>query len=130
MDILFWMSICNSFQDYLEPSMVQCEDSHFLSWYDDHLKMVSIISEHGMCLYAKDIDAAGTNMFSTGRLDLAWEMLASSRSTMSLGKLVNRDSRRIQNSEMSLPDSAISTRRYTASCQSSNLALMLKNISF
>ncbi|XP_017252670.1 uncharacterized protein LOC108223102 isoform X1 [Daucus carota subsp. sativus] len=105
--------------DYLEPSMVPCEDSHFLSWYDDHLKMVSIISEHGMCLYAKDIDAAGTNMFSTGRLDLAWEMLASSRSTMSLGKLVNRDSRRIQNSEMSLPDSGISTRRQSASSLSS-----------
>ena len=94
--------------------MVPCENSHSLGWYDDHLKMVSTISEHGMCLYAKDIDAARTNMFSTGRVDLTWEMLASSRNTMALGKLVNQDSRRIPNLEMGLAKSSISSQRYTA----------------
>ncbi|KAK1384333.1 AAA domain-containing protein [Heracleum sosnowskyi] len=101
--------------DYLEPSMVLCEESHSLSWHDDHLKMVSTMSEHGMCLYAKDIDAACTDMFSAGRVDLTWEMLASSTSTMALGKLVNWDSRRIQNLEMGPPKGGIPSQRQSAS---------------
>lgn len=77
--------------------MFPCETSHSLSWYDDQLKMASTISEHGMCLYAKHLDAASTNMVSAGRVDLAWEMLASTTYTMALGKLVNQDKERIQN---------------------------------
>lgn len=94
--------------------MVPGEISHSLSWYDDHLKMVSAISEHGMCLYAKDINVASTNILSTGRVDLTWEMLVASTNTMALGKLVNQDCRRIQNLEMGIPKSGISSQRYTA----------------
>lgn len=110
--------------------MVPCEKSHSFSWHDDHLKMVSTMLEHGMCLYAKDINAASTDMFSAGRVDLTWEMLASSTSTMALGKLVNQDSKRIQNLEMGPPKSGIPSQRYTAYCQSSILVLMLKKFYF
>lgn len=88
------------------------ETSHSLSWYDDQLKMVSTISEHGMCLYAKHIDAASTNMVSAGRVDLAWEMLASTTNTMALGKLVSQDIKRIQNLELGLSKGGNLSQRY------------------
>lgn len=110
--------------------MVPCEKSHSLSWHDDHLKMVSTMLEHAMCLYAKDIDAASTDMCSADRVDLTWEMLASSTSTMALGKLVNQDSKRIQNLKMVLPKSEIPSQRYTAYCQSSSLVTRAQKISF
>ncbi|KAL8133734.1 hypothetical protein AgCh_008972 [Apium graveolens] len=101
--------------DYLEPSMFPCETSHSLSWYDDQLKMASTISEHGMCLYAKNLDAASTNMVSAGRVDLAWEMLASSTYTMALGKLVSQDMKKIQNLEVGLSKNGNLSQRESAS---------------
>ncbi|KAK1386884.1 putative P-loop containing nucleoside triphosphate hydrolases superfamily protein [Heracleum sosnowskyi] len=101
--------------DYLEPSIFPCETSHSLSWYDDQLDMVSTISEHGMCLYAKHLDAASTNMVSAGRVDLAWEMLASTTNTMALGKLVSQDIKRIQNLEVGLSKSGNLSQRESGS---------------
>lgn len=93
--------------------MFPCDTSHSLSWYDDQLKMVSTMSEHGLCLYAKHIDATSTNMVSAGRVDLAWEMLASTTNTMALGKLVSQDKKRIENLEMGLSKSGNLSPRYT-----------------
>lgn len=59
--------------------------------------MTSTMAQHGMCLYAKEISAVGSNIES--RVDLAWEMLTSSTNTMALGKLINQEKRTIQSLE-------------------------------
>ncbi|XP_017243940.1 uncharacterized protein LOC108215858 [Daucus carota subsp. sativus] len=101
-------------RDNLKPSMFQCETAHSLSWYDDQLKMVSTISEHGMCLYAKHIDAASANIISSGRVNLAREMLASATNTMALGKLVGHHKKRIQKLDMGLSRSGNLLERESA----------------
>lgn len=105
--------------------MVPCENSRSVSWCDDQLKMVSTISEHGMCLFAKDIAVVNSNMVPASVVDLAWEMVASSTNTMALGKLVNQDYRRIQSLEMEPPKSCISLQRYTTLGLVSVLVAML-----
>ncbi|KAA8546400.1 hypothetical protein F0562_002861 [Nyssa sinensis] len=89
--------------DSLEPSMVPCEKSNAFSWYDDQLQMISTIAQHGICFYANEIAAVGSKMGSSSRVDLAWEMLASSTDTMALGKLLSQDRRTIRSLEMEPP---------------------------
>uniref|UniRef100_A0A5B7B8E5 AAA+ ATPase domain-containing protein n=1 Tax=Davidia involucrata TaxID=16924 RepID=A0A5B7B8E5_DAVIN len=89
--------------DYLEPAMVPCEKSHAFSWHDDQLQMTSTIAQHGICFYANEIDTVGSKMGSSSRVDLAWEMLASSTNTMALGKLVSQDRRTIRSLETESP---------------------------
>ncbi|KAL6962143.1 hypothetical protein U1Q18_037097 [Sarracenia purpurea var. burkii] len=95
--------------DSLGPSMVPSEKSHSFIWYDDQMWMTSTIAEHGICFYAKEIAAAELNKCYVNRMDLSLEMLASSTSTMALGKLVSQDTR-IKSSEMGPLKSVISVR--------------------
>lgn len=96
--------------DNTEPSMTPSEKSHSFSWYDDHMSMTSTIAQHGICCYTKEIASVRPDNSSVNVTDLAWEMLASSTSTMALGNLVNRDME-IKSSEMATSKSVFSLKR-------------------
>ncbi|XVE60338.1 hypothetical protein DITRI_Ditri05aG0121100 [Diplodiscus trichospermus] len=80
-------------QDSLELLMIPYENSDEFSWSDEQLQMANTVSQHGFCLYAKEIDVIGSNMGFEQKVNLSQEMLASSTSTMALGKLLGHDAR-------------------------------------
>lgn len=73
--------------------------------------MASTIAQHGMCFYSKEIAAVVSRSGSVSKMDLASEMLASSRNTMALGKLVGQDMG-IENSRMGSVNSVSHIPRY------------------
>ncbi|KAK6257507.1 hypothetical protein QUC31_000966 [Theobroma cacao] len=79
--------------DFLDPLMIPSENLDAFSWCDEQLQMVNTVSQHGFCLYAKDIDAIGSKMGLELRVDLSQEILVSSTSTMALGSLLGQDGR-------------------------------------
>ncbi|XWS15124.1 hypothetical protein CRYUN_Cryun35bG0066900 [Craigia yunnanensis] len=80
-------------QDSSELLIIPSENSDAFSWCDEELQMANTVSQHGFCLYAKEIDAIGSNMGFEHRVDLSQEMLASSTSAMALGRLLGHDAR-------------------------------------
>ncbi|XP_019182102.1 PREDICTED: uncharacterized protein LOC109177240 [Ipomoea nil] len=97
--------------DSLEPSMIPCDKLESYSWPDDQLHMSSIIAQHGICLFAKEIANLELDNVSVNQLDLASEMLASSDSTMALGKRVGLDRREILTTELRPPKNFDSSKR-------------------
>ncbi|CDP18333.1 unnamed protein product [Coffea canephora] len=107
------VTLCQSqICDSLEPSLSPCEESQLGSWYDDHLHMSSIMAQHGMCFYAKESLAVGSNRDSVDRVDLAWEMLSSSTNAMALGRLLSVDRKLTGGTEERSEMSRCSFRRY------------------
>ncbi|XVF64587.1 hypothetical protein PTKIN_Ptkin09bG0180500 [Pterospermum kingtungense] len=80
-------------QDSLELLMIDSENSDAFSWCDEEMQMVNTVSQHGFCLYAKEIDVIGSNMGFEHKVNLRQEVLASSTSTMALGRLLVHDAR-------------------------------------
>ncbi|KAL3638815.1 hypothetical protein CASFOL_016722 [Castilleja foliolosa] len=80
--------------DSLVYSMVPSEKAHSYSYYDNQLEMLSILAQHGMCFYAKEIASFGSVVGSTKTVDLASEMLLSSANSVALGKLASRYQRK------------------------------------
>lgn len=78
-------------QDSLEMLIIPSENSDAFVWRDKQLQMANTISQHGFCLYAKEIDALRLKMGFEHRVDLSQEILASSTSTMALGRLLRHD---------------------------------------
>ncbi|KAG4194273.1 hypothetical protein ERO13_A06G043800v2 [Gossypium hirsutum] len=78
-------------QDSLEMLIIPSENSDAFVWHDKQLQMANTISQHGFCLYAKEIDALRLKMGFEHRVDLSQEILASSTSTMALGRLLRHD---------------------------------------
>nr|GLL44461.1 uncharacterized protein LOC109177240 [Ipomoea trifida] len=97
--------------DSLEPSMTPCDKLQSYSWPDDQLHMSSIIAQHGICHFAKEIANLEFDNVSVNQLDLASEMLASSDSTMALGKRVGLDRREICTTELRPPKNSYSSKR-------------------
>ncbi|KAK9270529.1 hypothetical protein L1049_026110 [Liquidambar formosana] len=116
------MLLSNCQFDSMERPMVPSEETDAISWCNEQLQMTSTFAQHGFCFYAKDIAALGSNLGSGSRVDLAWEMLASTTDTMALGKLVRQDVRTSwtpytgANLEMRLPKSGISLKSELESC--------------
>nr|XP_027089811.1 uncharacterized protein LOC113710932 isoform X2 [Coffea arabica] len=107
------VTLCQSqICDSLEPSLSPCEESQLGSWYDDHLHMSSIMAQHGICFYAKESLAVGSNRDSVDRVDLAWEMLSSSTNAMALGRLLSVDRKLTGGTEERSEMSRCSFRRY------------------
>ncbi|OIT27058.1 PREDICTED: uncharacterized protein LOC109214488 [Nicotiana attenuata] len=96
--------------DSLEPSMIPIEESHSYNWHDDQLQMSSIFAQHGVCLFAKEIASLGPNTASVYEVDLAWEMLTSTNSTMALGKMVGQSRRKHEGLHLRLPRTCHSFR--------------------
>ncbi|KAK4391087.1 hypothetical protein Sango_2172000 [Sesamum angolense] len=61
------------------------------------LDMSSIIAQHGMCFYAKEVASLGLGFTNTS--NLASEMLSSSASSVALGKLASQDQRKVDRSD-------------------------------
>ncbi|GFP89794.1 ATPase family aaa domain-containing protein 5 [Phtheirospermum japonicum] len=80
--------------DWLGSSMVPSEKAHSYTYYDSQLEMSSILAQHGMCFYAKEIASLGSVVGSMNLVDLASEMLSSSENSVALGKLASRDQRK------------------------------------
>ncbi|XP_022773235.1 uncharacterized protein LOC111315628 isoform X3 [Durio zibethinus] len=80
-------------QDSLELLMIPSENSDAFSWCDEQLQMANTVSQHGFCLYAKEIDVIGSNMGFEHKVDLRQEILASSTSIMAIGGLLGNDAR-------------------------------------
>ncbi|CAH9136284.1 unnamed protein product [Cuscuta epithymum] len=97
--------------DSLDPSIVSCHKSQSYSWDEDQLQMSSIVAQHGICLFTKEIANLGLDKLSVNQLDLASEMLASSSSTMALGKLVGFDSRETRSTDVWSPKSCYPSKR-------------------
>lgn len=93
--------------------MMPCDKLQTYSWPEDQLHMSSIIAQHGICLFAKEISNLEFDNVSVNQLDLASEMLASSDSTMALGKRVGLDRREICTTEVRPPKNSYSSKRYT-----------------
>ncbi|KAK8354885.1 hypothetical protein V6Z12_A05G250400 [Gossypium hirsutum] len=75
-------------QDYLELLMIPSADLVAVTWCDEQLHMATTVSNHVFCLYAKEIDAIGSNLGFERRVDFSQEMLAPSTSTMTLSRLL------------------------------------------
>ncbi|XP_073315237.1 uncharacterized protein [Primulina huaijiensis] len=85
--------------DSLRPLMSPCEKTHSYSFHDDQLKMSSILAQHGMCFYAKEIASLGSITGSAISLDLTTEMLSSSVSSIALGKLSSLERKMVEISD-------------------------------
>ncbi|KAK6132006.1 hypothetical protein DH2020_034232 [Rehmannia glutinosa] len=85
--------------DSLESSLVPSEKTHSYTYSDTQLEMSSILAQHGMCCYAKEIASLGSVMGPTNTVDLASEMLSSSASSVALGKLASQDQRKVDRSD-------------------------------
>ncbi|KAL0314309.1 UNVERIFIED_CONTAM: ATPase family AAA domain-containing protein 5 [Sesamum angustifolium] len=79
-------------QGFFGSSAIPGERTHSYSYYDNQLEMSSIIAQHGMCFYAKEVASLGLG--STNTSNLASEMLSSSASSIALGKLASQDQRK------------------------------------
>ncbi|KAL8485596.1 hypothetical protein ACS0TY_027763 [Phlomoides rotata] len=104
--------------DSLSPSMIPSEKTHSYSYYDNQLEMSSVLAQHGMCFYAKEIASLDSNLGSPNTLDLASKMLHSSSSSVALGKLANQDRRRIvyKSSTKTMKTSIFLTSNSDSSC--------------
>ncbi|KAE8694759.1 Adenine nucleotide alpha hydrolases-like superfamily protein [Hibiscus syriacus] len=100
--ILFYCDVISQAELLLSKCQIQysfellkipSEDSNAFSWCDEQLQMVDTVSQHGICLYAKDIDAIGSKLDFEYRVDLSQEMLSSSASAMAFGRLLEHDAR-------------------------------------
>ncbi|KAL1533632.1 hypothetical protein AAHA92_33492 [Salvia divinorum] len=80
--------------DSLSPLMIPSEKTHSYSYHDNQLEMSSILAQHGMCYYAKEIASLQLTMGCQHNLDLASEMLSSSANSVALGKLASQDGRK------------------------------------
>ncbi|KAL0351483.1 UNVERIFIED_CONTAM: ATPase family AAA domain-containing protein 5 [Sesamum calycinum] len=78
--------------DSLGSSTIPGERTHSYSYYDNQLDMSSIIAQHGMCFYAKEVASLGLGFTNTS--NLASDMLSSSASSVALGKLASQDQRK------------------------------------
>lgn len=90
--------VCFFLQDSISPSNVPSEKTHSYSYHDNQLEMSSVLAQHGMCFYAKEIASLESNMGSPNTLDLASKMLYSSSSSVALGKLASQDRRIVDTS--------------------------------
>ncbi|XP_011069547.1 uncharacterized protein LOC105155376 isoform X2 [Sesamum indicum] len=84
--------------DSLGSSAIPGERTHSYSYYDNQLEMSSIIAQHGMCFYAKEVASLGLGTTNTS--SLASEMLSSSASSVALGKLASQDQRKVDRSDI------------------------------
>ncbi|KAJ8557973.1 hypothetical protein K7X08_004739 [Anisodus acutangulus] len=89
--------------DYLEPLMTPMEESHSYNWHDDQLQMSSIFAQHGVCFYSNEIASLRPSTASVYEVDLTWEMLASTNSTMALGKMVGQSKDKHEGLHLRLP---------------------------
>ncbi|OMO55521.1 hypothetical protein COLO4_35940 [Corchorus olitorius] len=95
------------------------ENFNAFSWCEDQWQMVDTVSQHGFCFYAKEIDAVGSKMGLHQRMNLSQEMLASSTSTMALGRLLEQDGRASRTSvdgkglDMSPSKCELAAKRYS-----------------
>ncbi|KAL0438091.1 UNVERIFIED_CONTAM: ATPase family AAA domain-containing protein 5 [Sesamum latifolium] len=83
--------------DSLGSSAIPGERTHSYSYYDNQLEMSSIIAQHGICFYAKEVASLGLG--STNTSNLASDMLSSSASSVALGKLASQDQRKVDRSD-------------------------------
>ncbi|KAK6787008.1 hypothetical protein RDI58_015533 [Solanum bulbocastanum] len=89
--------------DSLEASMIPIKESHSYNWHDDQLKMFSIFAQHGVCCFAKEITSLRPSTSSVHEVDLTWEMLTSTNSTMALGKMVGQSRGKHDGLQLRLP---------------------------
>ncbi|KAH0664202.1 hypothetical protein KY284_029133 [Solanum tuberosum] len=89
--------------DSLEASMIPIKESHSYNWHDDQLKMFSIFAQHGVCCFAKEITSLRPSTSSVHEVDLTWEMLTSTNSTMALGKMVGQSRGKHEGLHLRLP---------------------------
>lgn len=94
------------------PSMIPSEKTHSSSYYDNQMEMTSILAQHGMCLYTKEIASLESTMGCQRNLDLASEMLSSSSSSVALGKLASQNRGQGNKSGPETTKSSISLTRY------------------
>lgn len=92
--------------------MVPSEKTHSYSYYENQSEMSSILAEHGMCFYAKEIASLQSSMGCPNDLDLASEMLSSSANSVALGKLASQDSRKADRSSSETIKNSITSKRY------------------
>lgn len=104
-------------------------ESHSYNWHEDQLQMSSIFAQHGVCLFAKEIASLGPNTASVYEVDLAWEMLTSTNSTMALGKMVGQSRGKHEGLHLRLPRICHSFRRYRTICPSSVILLLINSLS-
>ncbi|XVF39345.1 hypothetical protein PTKIN_Ptkin01aG0027300 [Pterospermum kingtungense] len=130
-------------QDSLELLMDPSENSNAFNWCDEQLQMANTVSQHGFCLYAKEIDAIGSNMGFEHKVNLSQGMLAFSPNTMAHG-LLGHDARGSKTSvdekglDMSPSQNELAVNRDAKSCLCnivrsivpSRLYLSLKGASF
>ncbi|KAH6782670.1 hypothetical protein C2S51_007963 [Perilla frutescens var. frutescens] len=89
---------CNTLSCESCSSMIPSENTHSYGYYDTQLEMSSILAQHGMCFYAREIASLESIMGCRNNLDLASEMLSSSASSAALGKLASQDGRKANRS--------------------------------
>ena len=93
-----------------EPDMCTC--------YEEQMEIGSTYAQHGFCFYTSRFAEVRSNLEHGSTMDLAQEMLASSRNTMALGKLLSKGKTISQNSRlegslhMIEPRPSIPTGRY------------------
>ena len=73
----------------MEPSEIPHDEPCSSAWYDEHLKMSSIFSQHGLSLYASKAVTSSSNFCYESSFHLAHEMLAASTRSVALGKLLS-----------------------------------------
>uniref|UniRef100_A0A1D1Y003 ATPase family AAA domain-containing protein 5 n=1 Tax=Anthurium amnicola TaxID=1678845 RepID=A0A1D1Y003_9ARAE len=87
---IFLRSCQSLTSDFLEPSTISFDEPCSSSWCDEHLKMASTFSQHGLCFYASKAATGQSNWDYENPVHLAREMLAASTSSMALGKLLTQ----------------------------------------
>ncbi|GER37747.1 replication factor C large subunit [Striga asiatica] len=85
--------------DSLGSSTVLSERTNSYTYSDCQMEMSSVLAQHGMCFYAKEIASLGSVVGSTNISILASEMLSSSSSSVALGKLASQDQRKVFGSD-------------------------------
>lgn len=116
-------------QDSLELSVIPIKESHSYNWHDNQLKMFSVFAQHGVCFFAKEIASLGPSTSSVYEVDLTREMLASTNSTMALGKMVGQSREKHESLHLRLPRICHSFRRYRTICPSSLIFLLISCLS-
>ncbi|PPR80221.1 hypothetical protein GOBAR_AA40490 [Gossypium barbadense] len=74
-------------QDYLELLMIPSADLVAVTWCDEQLHMATTVSNHVFRLYAKEIDAIGSNLGFERRVDFSQEI------TMPLSRVLGHGAR-------------------------------------
>lgn len=92
--------------------MIPSEKTHSYSYYDNQLEMSSILAQHGMCYYAKEMASLQSIMGCQNNMDLASEMLSSSTNSVALGKLASQDRRKAYRSSTETAKSSNILERY------------------